>query len=160
MRLPILYTMSWPARVACSEETWPRLDFSKASSLTFKAPDRAKYPALDLAYAAGRLGGTATAVLSAANEVAVAEFLAERIGYMEIVPLVEKVLGEGEGARDGGGGGEEGCCGCGGGLKAKCFFGLGLLPRLMLFSRNFSFESRRRIVKRERERQLRVFSQV
>ena len=94
MRLPILYTMSWPERVECSEATWPRLDFSKASSLTFKGPDRQKYPALDLAYAAGRLGGTATAVLSAANEVAVAEFLAERIGYMQIVPLVEKVLNE------------------------------------------------------------------
>lgn len=94
MRLPILYTMSWPERVECSEATWPRLDFSKASSLTFKAPDRLKYPALDLAYAAGRLGGTATAVLSAANEVAVAEFLAERIGYNDIVPLVEKVLNE------------------------------------------------------------------
>ena len=94
MRLPILYTMSWPDRVECSEATWPRLDFSKASSLTFKAPDRLKYPALDLAYAAGRLGGTATAVLSAANEVAVAEFLAERIGYTEIVPLVERVLNE------------------------------------------------------------------
>ena len=94
MRLPILYTMSWPDRVECSEETWPRLDFSKASSLTFKSPDRLKYPALDLAYAAGRMGGTATAVLSAANEVAVAEFLAERIGYTEIVPLVERVLNE------------------------------------------------------------------
>lgn len=94
MRLPILYTMSWPERVECSEETWPRLDFTKARSLTFKAPDRLKYPALDLAFAAGRLGGTATAVLSAANEVAVAEFLAERIRYIDIVPLVEQVLNE------------------------------------------------------------------
>lgn len=68
MRLPILYTMSWPDRVPCSEETWPRLDFTKADSLTFRAPDRQKYPAMDLAYAAGRAGGTMTGVLSAANE--------------------------------------------------------------------------------------------
>ena len=94
MRLPILYTMSWPERVPCSEVTWPRLDFTKADSLTFKAPDRLKYPAMDLAYAAGRTGGTATAVMSAANEVAVAAFIDEKIGYMDIIPLVEAVLNE------------------------------------------------------------------
>jgi 1-deoxy-D-xylulose-5-phosphate reductoisomerase len=54
MRLPILYTMSWPQRVPCSEATWPRLDFAKASQLTFRAPDRQKYPSMDLAYSAGR----------------------------------------------------------------------------------------------------------
>ena len=54
MRLPILYTMSWPERVPCSEETWPRLDFRKCSELTFKEPDHAKYPSMELAYSAGR----------------------------------------------------------------------------------------------------------
>ena len=54
MRLPILYTMSWPERVPCSEVTWPRLDFAKASQLTFTPPDRKNYPSMDLAYAAGR----------------------------------------------------------------------------------------------------------
>ena len=54
MRLPILYTMSWPERVPCSEQTWPRLDFRKCSELTFKEPDHAKYPSMKLAYAAGR----------------------------------------------------------------------------------------------------------
>lgn len=54
MRLPILYTMSWPERVQCSEVTWPRLDFTKANNLTFKAPDHKKYPSMALAYAAGR----------------------------------------------------------------------------------------------------------
>lgn len=54
MRLPILYTMSWPERVPCSETTWPRLDFRKCSELTFKEPDHAKYPSMKLAYAAGR----------------------------------------------------------------------------------------------------------
>jgi 1-deoxy-D-xylulose-5-phosphate reductoisomerase len=68
MRLPIMYTMSWPERVNTSEVTWPRLDFSKAASLTFKQPDHAKYPSMNVAYAAGRAGGTMTGVLSAANE--------------------------------------------------------------------------------------------
>ena len=54
MRLPILYTMSWPERVPCSEDTWPRLDFRKCSELTFKEPDHAKYPSMELAYSAGR----------------------------------------------------------------------------------------------------------
>lgn len=68
MRLPILYTMSWPERLQTSEATWPRLDFIKMGDLTFKEPDTAKYPAMGLAYAAGRAGGTMTGVLSAANE--------------------------------------------------------------------------------------------
>jgi hypothetical protein len=68
MRLPIMYTMSWPERVPVQDATWPRLDFSKASSLTFKKPDNEKYPSMNLAYAAGRAGGTMTGVLSAANE--------------------------------------------------------------------------------------------
>ncbi|KAK9905795.1 hypothetical protein WJX75_006416 [Coccomyxa subellipsoidea] len=88
MRLPILYTMSWPERVPCSEVTWPRLDFAKASQLTFTPPDRKKYPSMDLAYAAGRAGGTMTAVMSAANEKAVEVFLREEIAYLDIVPLV------------------------------------------------------------------------
>ncbi|KAL2623057.1 hypothetical protein R1flu_003262 [Riccia fluitans] len=89
MRLPILYTLSWPERVPCSESTWPRLDFVKMGSLTFKAPDRAKYPAMDISYAAGRAGGTMTGVLSAANEKAVELFLDERIGYLDIIKVVE-----------------------------------------------------------------------
>ncbi|GBF99000.1 1-deoxy-D-xylulose 5-phosphate reductoisomerase [Raphidocelis subcapitata] len=68
MRLPIIYTMSWPERVLVRDETWPRLDFLKANSLTFKTPDHAKYPSMNVAYAAGRAGGTMTGVLSAANE--------------------------------------------------------------------------------------------
>ncbi len=68
MRLPIMYTMSFPERIPVSDKTWPRLDFTKANNLTFRAPDREKYPAMDLAYAAGRMAGTMTGVLSAANE--------------------------------------------------------------------------------------------
>ncbi|CAD7698311.1 unnamed protein product [Ostreobium quekettii] len=89
MRLPILYTLSWPNRVQTSEDTWPRLDFVKMGDLTFREPDRQKYPALDLSYAAGRGGGTMTGVLSAANEKAVELFLDERCGYLDIIRLIE-----------------------------------------------------------------------
>lgn len=89
MRLPILYTMSWPERLNTSEDTWPRLDFIKMGDLTFKKPDNAKYPSMDLAYAAGRAGGTMTGVLSAANEQAVEMFLNEEIGYLDICKVIE-----------------------------------------------------------------------
>jgi len=89
MRLPIMYTMSWPNRIPVTDATWPRLDFSKANNLTFSAPDKLKYPAMDLAYAAGRAGGTMTGVLSAANEQSVAEFLDEKISYLDIIKLNE-----------------------------------------------------------------------
>ena len=68
MRIPILVTMAWPQRLPCSEHFSPRLDFVKMGDLTFRAPDDAKYPAMKLAYSAGRAGGTMTGVLSAANE--------------------------------------------------------------------------------------------
>lgn len=89
MRIPILYTLSWPDRVYCSELTWPRLDFVKCGPLTFKAPDNEKYPSMNLAYSAGRAGGTMTGVLSAANEKAVEMFIAEKIGYLDIFKVVE-----------------------------------------------------------------------
>ena len=89
MRLPILYTMSWPARQPVSDATWPRLDFVKMGNLTFRAPDREKYPSIALSYAAGRRGGTMTGVLSAANEQAVAMFLEEKIHYLDITKVIE-----------------------------------------------------------------------
>ncbi|KAG6412205.1 hypothetical protein SASPL_124875 [Salvia splendens] len=88
MRLPILYTLSWPERIYCSEITWPRLDLCKVD-LTFKKPDNTKYPSMDLAYAAGRAGGTMTGVLSAANEKAVEMFIDEKISYLDIFKVVE-----------------------------------------------------------------------
>jgi len=90
MKLPILVTMSWPERVPCSEKTWPRLNFIKMGNLTFKDVDHAKYPSVGLAYAAGRSGGTMTGVLSAANEKAVELFLDEKVGYLDVMRLVEK----------------------------------------------------------------------
>ncbi|KAM3206734.1 hypothetical protein ACQJBY_062089 [Aegilops geniculata] len=89
MRLPILYTLSWPERVYCSEITWPRLDLCELGSLTFKAVDNVKYPSVDLAYAAGRAGGTMPGVLSAANEKAVELFINEKINYLDIFKVVE-----------------------------------------------------------------------
>ncbi|MGC9527949.1 MAG: 1-deoxy-D-xylulose-5-phosphate reductoisomerase [Limnospira sp.] len=88
MRLPLLYAMSWPERI---DTNWEPLDLVKAGSLTFKAPDDRKYPCMQLAYAAGRAGGTMPAVLNAANEQAVALFLDEKIGFLEIPKMIEKV---------------------------------------------------------------------
>ena len=88
MRLPLLYAISWPERIYTD---WPQLDLVKAGDLTFRDPDHDKYPCMDLAYAAGRAGGTMTAVLNAANEQAVALFLEEKIHYLEIAKVIEKV---------------------------------------------------------------------
>ncbi|KPQ37196.1 MAG: 1-deoxy-D-xylulose-5-phosphate reductoisomerase Dxr [Phormidesmis priestleyi Ana] len=88
MRLPLLYALSWPERIYTD---WQPLDLVKSGDLTFREPDHAKYPCMDLAYAAGRAGGTMTAVLNAANEQAVALFLEEKIHYLEIPKVIEKV---------------------------------------------------------------------
>ncbi len=88
MRLPLLYALSWPDRIYTD---WERLDLVKAGSLTFREPDHQKYPCMRLAYAAGRAGGSMPAVLNAANEQAVALFLDEKIGYLDIARLIEHV---------------------------------------------------------------------
>jgi len=88
MRLPLLYALSWPERV-CTD--WKQLDLVKAGNLTFKAPDHQKYPCMQLAYAAGRAGGSMPGVLNAANEQAVALFLEEKIGFLDIPRCIERV---------------------------------------------------------------------
>jgi 1-deoxy-D-xylulose-5-phosphate reductoisomerase len=88
MRLPLLYALSWPERIYTD---WEPLNLVKAGDLTFRDPDHDKYPCMDLAYAAGRAGGTMTAVLNAANEQAVALFLEEKIHYLDIAKVIEKV---------------------------------------------------------------------
>jgi len=88
MRLPLLYALSYPERLATD---WEKLDLVKAGSLTFREPDHQKYPCMNLAYAAGRAGGTMPAVLNAANEQAVALFLAEKIRFLDIPRLIETV---------------------------------------------------------------------
>lgn len=86
MRLPLLYALSYPDRISTN---WERLDLVKAGSLTFREPDHHKYPCMQLAYAAGRAGGTMPAVLNAANEQAVALFLEEKIRFLDIPRLIE-----------------------------------------------------------------------
>ncbi|MFH7244198.1 MAG: 1-deoxy-D-xylulose-5-phosphate reductoisomerase [Spirulina sp.] len=88
MRLPLLYALSWPERIYTD---WEPLDLVKAGNLTFREPDHAKYPCMELAYAAGRAGGTMTAVLNAANEQAVALFLDEKIRFLDIPKVIEGV---------------------------------------------------------------------
>ncbi len=88
MRLPLLYALSWPERIYTD---WEPLDLVKAGNLTFREPDRAKYPCMELAYAAGKAGGLMPAALNAANEQAVALFLAEKIDFLGIPQIIEKV---------------------------------------------------------------------
>lgn len=89
MRCPIAVGLAWPERM---ESGASRLDFRQLANLSFEAPDETRFPCLTLARQAMLTGGTATAVLNAANEEAVAAFLAERIGFMRIPQLVETAL--------------------------------------------------------------------
>lgn len=88
MRLPLLYALSWPERIYTD---WERLNLVKAGNLTFREPDHQKYPCMQLAYAAGKAGGSMPAVLNAANEQAVALFLSEKISYLDIARCIESV---------------------------------------------------------------------
>ncbi len=99
MRTPIAYALAWPQRIASGSAP---LDFMKLSALTFEAPDLARFPCLALAYAALRAGGAATIALNAANEIAVAAFLAQRIRFTDIAAVVEAVLQRDWSARPGG----------------------------------------------------------
>lgn len=89
MRTPIAYAMAWPQRIAAPVQP---LDFLTLGSLTFEAPDLLRFPCLRLAFDSLRAGGDASAVLNAANEVAVASFLAGRIGFLQIPQLIERAL--------------------------------------------------------------------
>jgi 1-deoxy-D-xylulose-5-phosphate reductoisomerase len=96
MQLPIQYALTYPER-------WPlkvdRLDMAKLAKLEFFPPDLDKFPCLGLAYRAGNLGGTAPAILNAANEAVVARFLEDRaqgaaggVGFMDIPRILAEVL--------------------------------------------------------------------
>jgi 1-deoxy-D-xylulose-5-phosphate reductoisomerase len=89
MRIPIAYTLGWPERLAAPT---PRLDLATVGRLTFSLPDPVRFPALRLARQALADGGTLPTVLNAANEVAVAAFLAGRLGFLEIAAVVEATL--------------------------------------------------------------------
>ncbi len=99
MRIPIAHCLAWPAR---TDGPVPRLDLAGIASLTFETPDLGRFPALALARSALQTGGGAPTVLNAANEVAVAEFLAGRLGFAGIAMLVEATLDAAEGRGIGG----------------------------------------------------------
>lgn len=89
MRLPIQYALSYPERWGCPST---KMDFTKPCGLEFEPPDFERFPALQLGYEVAAAGGTAGAVLNAANEAAVQAFLDGRIGFCQIVPACRKAL--------------------------------------------------------------------
>jgi 1-deoxy-D-xylulose-5-phosphate reductoisomerase len=89
MRTPIAYGLAWPERINAGVEP---LDFMQISSLDFEAPDEQRFPCLALARQAWQQGGTTSAVLNAANEIAVAAFLSKKIGFTDIAIIIEQVL--------------------------------------------------------------------
>ena len=91
MRLPIQYALTYPDRL---ETDFERLDFMKASTLTFEDPDMETFPCLRLAFEALKMGGTYCAALNSANEVLVNEFLNDKIGFYDIPYYIERTLKE------------------------------------------------------------------
>lgn len=89
MRVPIAHALAWPERI---ESGVAALDLVRLGRLEFSEPDRVRFPCLDLAYTAARRGGTAPAVLNAANEVAVQAFLDRRVGFIDIPRVIEHAL--------------------------------------------------------------------
>ncbi len=90
MRVPIAHALAHPERIASGARP---LDLAAMRNLAFEAPDLQRFPCLQLAYEALRAGGTAPAILNAANEVAVAAFLAGRIPFTAIAAVIEETLG-------------------------------------------------------------------
>ena len=89
MRMPIAHALGWPERLDSGVD---RLDMVSVAELKFQSPSFEQFPCLRLGYEAARAGGTATAILNAANEVAVEAFLGERIRFTEIPAIVEETL--------------------------------------------------------------------
>ena len=89
MRTPIAYTLAWPKRMAVSVE---RLDLAAIGHLSFEAPEPERFPTLRIARESLDAGGGAPTVLNAANEVAVAAFLAGKLGFLDIARVVEGTL--------------------------------------------------------------------
>jgi 1-deoxy-D-xylulose-5-phosphate reductoisomerase len=89
MRIPIAYALTYPDRMI---NDLPRLNLAKTGRLEFYPPDMKKFPCLGLAYEAGRIGETAPAALNAANEIAVAAFIENKICFNDLPKVIEKVL--------------------------------------------------------------------
>jgi 1-deoxy-D-xylulose-5-phosphate reductoisomerase len=92
MRLPILYALAYPERVDAPETSGLRFDLATLNQLDFSQPDFTRFPCLRLAYEAAATGGTACIALNAADEIAVAAFLANKIPFLGIPSTIEKVL--------------------------------------------------------------------
>lgn len=91
MKLPIQYALTYPQR---ERNKMPRLNFADYPSLTFEKPDTQTFRCLNIAYQASRAGGDRPCVMNAANEVAVAQFLQDKIGFMDIPRIIEQQLEE------------------------------------------------------------------
>ena len=89
MHLPIRYALGLPGRLATDE---PRMTVADYANLTFEKPDFEKFPLLGTAYEAARRGGNVPCVMNAANEIAVAAFLADKIGFNDIYNTIEKTM--------------------------------------------------------------------
>ena len=89
MREPIQYALSWPHRLPLNNR---KLNFADLASMTFQAPDRDKFPALDLAYESLAKGGNMACIMNAANEAAVAAYLKDRIGFYDITDIVAETM--------------------------------------------------------------------
>ena len=89
MRVPIAHALAWPERIDSGARS---LDLAVIKNLTFEKPDAGRFPCLGLAYEALRAGGTAPAVLNAANEVAVEAFLARRLPFTGIARVIADTL--------------------------------------------------------------------
>ena len=89
MRTPVAHALAWPERISSGVEPLNIFDVAK---LEFEQPDLDRFPCLRLCYEAITMGGTATIVLNAANEIAVAAFLDEKIGFTDIAKLIEQTL--------------------------------------------------------------------
>jgi len=89
MRVPIQYALTYPGRV---EANYPKLDFKALSALTFSEPDRVTFPALQLAFEVGRMGGTMPCIFNAANEEAVYSFLRGEIRFLDIATVTQSVV--------------------------------------------------------------------
>ncbi|MCM1034459.1 MAG: 1-deoxy-D-xylulose-5-phosphate reductoisomerase [Paludibacter sp.] len=89
MRLPIQYALAYPERL---QSNFPRVDFTQMNNLTFEAPDTERFRNLALAYQAIERGGNAPCVLNAANEVMVQAFLADKVGFLQMSDIIERVM--------------------------------------------------------------------
>ena len=89
MKIPIQYALTYPDRI---KNSYPKIDFSQRSMMTFEKPDLETFCCLSLAFKALKIGGTMPAVLNSANEVAVRKFIEKKIGFLDIARLIEKTM--------------------------------------------------------------------